>query len=66
MPPSGEKPRGFVVGIHAGAMYDVTPAAFLNLEVGYQLGFQKVSLFGSNVDYKVNLAQIGVGGGIRF
>jgi len=66
MPSSGDKPKGFVVGAHGGAMYDITPAAFLNLEVGYQFGFQKVSLFGSSVDDKVNLFQIGVGGGIRF
>lgn len=68
MPPSGSnsKPKGFSVGVHAGAMYDITPGAFLNLEVGYQLGFQSVSLFGSSIDYKVNLAQVGLGGGIRF
>ncbi len=69
MPPSGSnssKPKGFAVGAHLGAMYDVTPTAFVNLELGYQFGLQKVSLFGSSVDYKVNLAQIGLGGGLRF
>jgi len=61
-----DNPKGFIVGFHAGAMYDVTPGAFLNLEIGYQLGFQSTSVLGTSVDFKSNLAQIGVGGGIRF
>jgi len=67
--PSGsgvDNPKGFIVGFHAGAMYDVTPGAFLNLELGYQLGFQSTTVLGTSVDYKFSLAQIGLGGGIRF
>jgi len=59
-------PKGFMLGFHAGAMYDVTPGAFLNLEVGYQLGFQSVSQGGVSADFKSNFGQIGLGGGIRF
>lgn len=69
MVPSGtpyDNPKGFVLGLHAGAMYDVTPGAFLNLEIGYQLGFQSTSVLGTSVDVKSNLAQIGLGGGLRF
>jgi len=67
MPPSGgTNAKGFVLGLHAGAMYDVTPGAFLNLEIGYQLGFQKVSVGGVSGDTKTSFAQIGLGGGIRF
>jgi len=59
-------PKGFMLGFHAGAMYDVTPGAFLNLEIGYQLGFQKISESGVSADFKSNFGQIGLGGGIRF
>jgi len=59
-------PKGFMLGFHAGAMYDVAPSAFLNLELGYQMGFQSVSQSGVTADFKSNFFQIGVGGGIRF
>ena len=61
-----DNPKGFMVGFHAGAMYDVTPGAFVNLEIGYQLGFQSVSVLGTSVDFKTNFAQVGLGGGLRF
>jgi len=59
-------PKGFMLGVHAGAMYDVTPGAFLNLELGYQFGFQSVSQGGVSADFKSNFGQIGLGGGVRF
>jgi hypothetical protein len=68
MAPSGRgpDPKGFVVGAHVGAMYDVAPTAFVNLEVGYQFGFQSVSVGGASIDDKVSFLQIGLGGGLRF
>ena len=60
-PPEGDSAKGLVVGLHAGAMYDVTSNLFLNGQIGYQLGFQKVS----DVDLKSNFLQIGLGVGKR-
>ena len=50
-----------MVGLHAGAMYDVASNLFVNGQVGYQLGFQKLS----DVDLKSNFLQIGLGVGMR-
>ncbi len=60
-PPQGDSPKGFVVGAHAGGMMDVTPSAFVNAEVGYQMGFQSVS----GVDLKTSFLQIGLGAGMH-
>jgi hypothetical protein len=62
---AGPNPKGFVVGAHVGGMLDLTPTLFLNVELGYQVGFQKASEGGVTVDEKSNYAQIGVGGGVR-
>ncbi len=66
--PSGtglDNPKGFVLGVHAGGMLDVTPALFVNAELGYQVGFQSISQNGRTADLKSNFFQIGLGGGIR-
>ena len=60
-PPEGDSAKGLVVGLHAGAMYDVASNLFLNGQLGYQLGFQKLS----DVDFKTNFLQIGLGVGMR-
>lgn len=60
-PPQGDSAKGLVVGLHAGAMYDVASNLFVNGQIGYQLGFQKVS----DVDVKSNFLQIGLGIGMR-
>ena len=60
-PPEGPSAKGLVVGLHAGAMFDVASNLFLNGQIGYQLGFQKVS----DVDSKSNFLQIGLGVGMR-
>ena len=66
-PPSGStKAKGFSLGFHAGGTYDVTPTAFVNLELGYLLGFETVSVGGTSVDDKFSFFQIGLGGGVRF
>ena len=59
--PRGDSAKGLVVGLHAGAMYDVASNLFLNGQLGYQLGFQKLS----DVDLKSNFLQIGLGVGMR-
>ncbi len=60
-PPQGDSPKGFVVGAHAGGMMDITPSAFVNAELGYQMGFQSVS----GGDLKTSFFQIGLGGGMH-
>jgi hypothetical protein len=61
IPPMGDSSKGFVLGFHGGAILDLAPNLFVNLELGYQFGFQKVHDF----DYKLNYFQIGLGGGMR-
>jgi hypothetical protein len=60
-PPSGDSAKGFVIGAHAGGMMDITPSAFVNAELGYQMGFQSVSGF----DFKTSFFQIGLGAGMH-
>jgi len=64
-PPTGSNASGLALGVHAGGMMDLSPTMFLNAELGYQLGFQKVSVGGTDFDTKFNYFQIGLGGGIR-
>ena len=59
--PQGDSPKGLVVGAHAGGMMDITPSAFVNAELGYQMGFQSVS--GAN--FKTSFFQIGLGAGMH-
>jgi hypothetical protein len=60
-PSQGDSAKGFVVGAHAGAMFDVATNVFLNGELGYQLGFQSVD----GADLQSRFFQIGLGGGMR-
>jgi hypothetical protein len=60
-PPEGDSAKGLVLGLHVGAMMDVASNLFLNGQVGYQLGFQKIS----DTDFKSNFLQIGLGVGMR-
>jgi Outer membrane protein beta-barrel domain len=64
-PPEGDKPKGLVLGFHAGGMMDVASNVFVNAEIGYQLGFQKVSFRGTDIDLKSNFFQIGLGVGMH-
>jgi hypothetical protein len=76
MPPSGNgnDPKGFVLGLHGGAMYSASPTVFLNADIGYQIGFQQVTITtltpGGGVDatgdFKFSYLQIVLGGGMRF
>jgi hypothetical protein len=60
-PSAGDSAKGFVVGAHAGGMMDITPSAFVNAELGYQLGFQSVS----GADLQTRFFQIGLGAGMH-
>jgi hypothetical protein len=60
-PSEGDSAKGLVLGLHAGAMYDLASNLFVNGQVGYQLGFQQLS----GNDFKTNYLQIGLGVGMR-
>jgi hypothetical protein len=60
-----DNPSGFVLGFHAGAMFDLTPNVFLNAQIGYQVGFQDVTVANTTGDFKTNFLQFGLGGGVR-
>jgi hypothetical protein len=64
-PPQGNSAKGLVVGLHVGAMYDVTPMFFVNGQLGYQLGFQSTDIGGTSADTKFSYFQIGLGGGVH-
>jgi len=65
MPSGGEGARGPVIGLHGGGRLDLTPAFFVNAEVGYQMGFQTVSTNGADADWYAAFFQIGLGAGVR-
>jgi hypothetical protein len=57
--------RGPVIGLHAGGRLDLTPAFFVNAEVGYQMGFQSATTNGVNAEWHASFFQIGLGAGVR-
>jgi len=63
-----DSPKGLVLGFGAGAAYDVTDQFFVNLGIGYQMGFQKttVPVEGNGYDIKTKFLRIAVGGGMKF
>jgi hypothetical protein len=63
--PGALSPQGPVVGVHAGALFDLTPAWFLAAELGYQAGFQRASVNGMDVAYDASFFQTGIGLGVR-
>jgi hypothetical protein len=57
--------KGFVLGFAAGAMLSFTPVLFGTAELGYQVGYQKSTLAGNDIDAKTNFLHIGIGLGYR-
>jgi hypothetical protein len=57
--------QGLVIGLHGGALLDLTPSLFLDAELGYQAGFQRDldSLMERN--QRASFVQVGVGVGVR-
>jgi hypothetical protein len=60
------KPKGLVLGAGAGAAYDISDLLFVNLGIGYQMGFQKMTVGSSDMDVKTKFLRIAVGGGVKF
>jgi hypothetical protein len=63
--PQGTEPQGPIVGLHAGALLDLTPAWFAALELGYQAGFQRSSFNQMEDPANASFFQTGVGVGLR-
>lgn len=57
--------KGLVLAGGVGAMMDVTDQVFVNLGVGYQMGFQKASAAGTNFDEKTKFLRIALGAGVK-
>jgi hypothetical protein len=58
---TGDNPKGLTVGAHAGAIYELSQALFLNGTLGYQVGMQKVM----SSDLKTQYLQVALGVGMR-
>jgi len=63
-----DSPKGFLIGFGGGATYDVTDQVFVNLGVGYQIGFQKTTDPEQKLGYdsKTKFLRVAVGGGMKF
>jgi hypothetical protein len=63
---SSSNAKGLVLAGGLGATFDITDQAFVGLGVGYQMGFQKMSVAGTDVDFKTKYLRIALGGGVKF
>jgi hypothetical protein len=63
--PQGISPQGPIVGVHAGALFDVTPTLFLAAELGYQDGFQRAPYDQMDIPFDASFFQTGIGLGVR-
>jgi hypothetical protein len=59
------EPQGPVLGVHAGALFDLTPTLFLAAELGYQAGFQRASYNQMDIAFDASFFQTGLGMGVR-
>jgi opacity protein-like surface antigen len=64
-PSPADAGKGLVLAGGVGATMDVTDQVFLNLGVGYQMGFQKISQSGMNIDEKAKFLRIALGAGVK-
>jgi hypothetical protein len=60
-----EDPAGFALGIAAGAIYSFPGSLFLVADIGYQIGFQEVTVLGADFDAKLSYLLIGLGVGAK-
>lgn len=71
MPPSSasdnaESSKGLALGLGGGVRHDLSGALFLQGELGYQLGFQKISEGGETATVATNYLHLGIGIGSHF
>jgi hypothetical protein len=62
-PPGTSSSKGFIVAAGVGAAVDFTEQVFVNLGVGYQMGFQSQSALS---EYQTNFIRVALGGGMKF
>jgi hypothetical protein len=65
-PRKGDSAQGFVVAAGAGGAIDVMDRAFVNASVGYQWGFQSLSIDGTPYSERDSFLRVALGGGMRF
>ena len=58
-------PKGLVLGFGGGWTFDVTDHHFVNFSMGYQLGFQKMSVIDTDLEMKTRFLRITLGGGVK-
>lgn len=66
VPDLDDDPNGLVLDLGGGASYSLGPTTQLNFDLGYQLGFQGVSVNGRSIDIQTNFLHFGVGIATRF
>lgn len=54
-------PNGFIIGLAAGAAFDVAVKTKLTVETGYQLGYQAAKVLGKDIDLRANLLHFALG-----
>jgi hypothetical protein len=64
--PGSTSANGFVVALGGGVDMQMTDHIFANLGVGYQLGFQSVTIAGTTFDNRARYVRVALGGGVRF
>jgi hypothetical protein len=62
-PPGTSSSKGLIVAAGIGAAVDITQQVFVNLGVGYQMGFQSQT---ATADYQTNYIRVALGGGVKF
>jgi hypothetical protein len=64
--PDGTSAKGFVLGFGGGVDLDLTDRVFANLGVGYQIGYQSVTISGTVLDNRTKYLRVALGGGVKF
>jgi hypothetical protein len=57
--------HGPVIGAHAGALFELTPALFLDAGLGYEAGFQHATYNQQDIPYSASFFQTRLGVGVR-
>jgi hypothetical protein len=63
---SAAAPKGLVLAFGAGAAIDMTDRIFVNLGVGYQMGFQSWSEGANTFQTRTKYVRVALGGGVKF
>ncbi|HLK93817.1 MAG TPA: hypothetical protein VKZ18_28250 [Polyangia bacterium] len=64
--PHAKTPAGPVLALGGGAAMDMSDRIFINVGVGYQLGFQSLSLAGTAREDRTRYVRVALGVGARF